>query len=196
MQVAMAMSNYEAEHGRLPPAVVYGEDGKPLHSWRVLLLPYLDQEALYKEFWLDEPWDSPHNIQLLPQMPQTYAAPGRKAGKMPQYHTVVHVFVGKGTAFEGREGLKIAKDFPDGISNTILLVEAGIPVPWTKPEELPYDADRPLPNLQPIFKNGFRVAFVDGSTRWARKNIDEEAFRKAIVRNDGIGISNSWDGGN
>jgi hypothetical protein len=191
-QVALAMLNYEAEHGRLPPAVVYGEDGKPLHSWRVLILPYLDEEALYKDFRLDEPWDSPHNIQLLPRMPQVYAAPGRKARKMPPYHTVVHVFVSKGTAFEGREGLKTATDFPDGRSNTILLVEAGKPVPWTKPEELPYAADQPLPDLQPIFKGGFRVALVDGLTLWIGEEMPERTFREAIVRNEGLGLHQDW----
>ena len=101
------MHNYNGTYGRLPPAVVYGEDGKPLHSWRVLLLPFIEQQALYEEFRLDEPWDSPHNIALLPRMPLTYAPPPGKKWKVPPYHTVCQVFVGKGTAFDGREGLAL-----------------------------------------------------------------------------------------
>jgi hypothetical protein len=75
--VALALHNYHDKHGRLPPAVVYGEDGKPLHSWRVLLLPFIAQGELYREFKLDEPWDSPHNLALLPRMPATFAPPFR-----------------------------------------------------------------------------------------------------------------------
>src|SRR5215470_13169211 len=100
----MALLCYQDEHGRLPPAVVYGPDGTPLYSWRVLILPYIEENRLYEQFHLDEPWDSPHNIALLPRMPHAYAAPGSKAKKIPPHHTVCHVFVGKGTPFEGREG--------------------------------------------------------------------------------------------
>src|SRR5262249_57243764 len=100
----MAMHNYQDDHGQLPPAVVYGPDGTPLYSWRVLILPYIEEQDLYKQFHLDEPWDSPHNLTLLERMPSTYKAPGRKAGLMPPGHTVCHVFVGKGAAFEGCEG--------------------------------------------------------------------------------------------
>src|SRR5947209_4748780 len=119
------MHNYHDTHGQLPPAVVYGADGTPLYSWRVLILPYIEQQELYQQFHLDEPWDSPHNRALLPLMPRTYAAPGRKARLLPPYHTVIHVFVGQGAAFEGREGLRLPGDFPDGTSNTLLFVEAG-----------------------------------------------------------------------
>jgi hypothetical protein len=162
---------------------VYGEDGRPLHSWRVLILPFIEEEPLYQQFRLDEAWDSPHNLRLLPQMPTTYAAPGRKKAQMPPYHTVCHVFVGRGAAFEGREGLHLAKDFPDGTSTTILVVEAGEAAPWTKPEELSYDPDQPLPDLRCIFKDGFRACLADGSRRWVWKGISEASLRTAITRN-------------
>src|SRR5262245_3545388 len=141
----MAMHNYAGTHGRLPPAVVYGKDGQPLYSWRVLLLPYIEQGELFKQFHLDEPWDSPHNSRLLERMPGSYAQPSGKKSLVPPYHTVCHVFVGKGTAFEEGRGVKIQEDFPDSTSNTILVIEAGTPVPWTKPEDLVYDPDGPLP---------------------------------------------------
>src|SRR5437660_7519890 len=118
------MHNYHDTHGRLPPAVVYGKDGTPLYSWRVLILPFIEQEALYKEFHLDEPWDSPHNVRLVERMPHVYGLPPRKAAKMkvPSGHTICHVFVGRNAAFEGKEGLRYPEDFPDGTSNTIFLI--------------------------------------------------------------------------
>jgi hypothetical protein len=186
------MHNYNDVHGRLPPAVVYGYGGKPLLSWRVLLLPYMEQQTLYKEFKLDEPWDSPHNLQLLPRMPMTYAPPGSKAARVPPYHTVCHVFVGKGTPFEGVEGLRLPKDFPDGTSNTFLIFEGGEPVPWTRPEELVYEPDEPLPELAPLFKDGFRVALADGSRQWIRRQTSEATLRAAITRNGGEPMGPDW----
>ena len=185
------MWNYQEVHGRLPPAVVYGEDGTPPYSWRVLILPYIEWGGLYKEFHLDEPWDSPHNIQLLPKMPATYAPPGRKAKAVPAHHTVCHVFVGKGAAFEGRRGLRLPADFPDGTSNTILVAEAGPPVPWTKPEDLPFDPDGPLPELRRLFKGGFRAGLADGSRWWFSSDTSETALRRWIRRDDGD-IGTDW----
>jgi hypothetical protein len=164
---------------------VYGKRGKALHSWRVLLLPYLEQEKLYRRFKLDEPWDSPHNLQLLPLMPAVYAPPPGKLSRMPAHHTACHVFVGRGAAFEGRKGLRLPDDFPDGRSNTFLVVEAGQPVPWTKPQELRYAPDRPLPDLTGIFDDGFRAVMADGSARFIKKEISETTLRAAITRNGG-----------
>jgi hypothetical protein len=177
------MLNYEGEHGRLPPAVVYGQDGEPLYSWRVAILPFIEQCELYQQFHLDEPWDSPHNIGLLAKMPAMYAPPPGKAKKVPPYHTVCKVFVGKGAAFEGREGLLLPGDFPDGTSNTLLVVEAGEPVPWTRPEDLAYDPEEPLPDLRCLFKDGFRACMADGSRQWIRKKISEATLRAVITRN-------------
>ncbi len=185
------MQNYQDTHGRLP-AVVYGKYGEPLYSWRVLVLPFIEQDALYQEFHLDEPWDSPHNLTLLPRMPGTYRPPPGKAGKVPPHHTVCHVFVGPGAAFEGREGLRLPDDFPDGTSNTILIVEAGAPVLWTKPEDLAYTPHGPLPELPTLFRDGFRVGMADGTTRWVAKGTTETTLRDLITRNaDGFG-SSDW----
>jgi hypothetical protein len=64
-----------------------------------------------------------------------------------------------------------------------LVIEAGEPVPWTKPEDLPYDPDQPLPNLRGLFKDGFRVGMADGSMRWLKWDMSEETLRAAITRN-------------
>src|SRR5438270_10823114 len=109
------MHNYHDTHRRFPPAAVCGPDGRPLLSWRVLILPFLEQEALYKQFHLDERWDSPHNILLLPKMPITYG-PYRNTATADGM-TYFRVFVGPGAAVEGTTGLTFA-DFTDGTSNT------------------------------------------------------------------------------
>jgi hypothetical protein len=187
------MLSYHDKYGRLPPAVVYGKDGKPLHSWRVLLLPHLDQEDLYRQFKMDEPWDSPHNIKPLPRIPAVYCPPPGKISSMPAYHTVCHVFVGPGAAFEGGRGLRIPDDFPDGTAQTILVVEAGEPVPWTKPQDLPYAPDQPLPHLRGIFHDGFRVRLVDASGYFVRKDMSETTLRAAITRNGKDKLGADWE---
>jgi hypothetical protein len=163
----MAVEQYDLHHRQMPPAVVYGPDGKQLYSWRVLILPYMEREELYNQFHLDEPWDSPHNRTLLPKMPLTYALPARKMAKMklPPDHTICHVFVGPKAAFEDKADLRIPRDFPDGSSNTILLIEAGKPVPWTKPEDLPFDPDGPLRDLSGPFRDIIRICLADCSRR-------------------------------
>jgi hypothetical protein len=188
------MHDYQAQHGQLPPAAVCGKDGKPLLSWRVLLLPHIEQGQLYKEFHLDEPWDSPHNIQFLPRMPATYVPPSGKLWKVPEHHTVCKVFVGKHAAFEGTKGLSYPEDFPDGTNNTLLIVEAGEPVPWTKPEELAYDPQGPLPDLRGLFDNGFRAVTADGITRFVQSTVSEATLRAAITRDGGDRLGPDWYG--
>jgi hypothetical protein len=190
----LAFQNYHATKGQFPPAAVCGQDGKPLYSWRVVILPFIEQDGLYNEFHLDEPWDSPHNIKLVERMPRTYALPPRIAKRMgvPPGHTVIHVFHGKGAAFEGDQGLRIA-DFTDGLSNTILVIEAGEPVPWTKPEEIEYDPDQPLPYLRPPFKDLIRLGLGDGSARFIQPSkLSEATFRGIITRNGGEKLGPDW----
>jgi Protein of unknown function (DUF1559) len=171
---------------------VYGEDGRPLYGWRVLILPYIEQDRLYGQFRLDEPWDSPHNVRLLEQMPRIYGPPSAKEDLIPRYHSVCHVFTGESTAFEGREGLKFADDFPDGTSNTLMFVEAGAPVPWSKPREIYYDPDWRLPELRGLFHDIFRSCLADGSRRYIRKTISPATLRAAITRNGGETLGSDW----
>lgn len=188
----MACRNYEADHGTLPPAVVYGPDGSPLYGWRVLLLPYIEEKDLYDQFRLDEPWDSPHNSRLIVRMPSNYRPPDAKRSLVPPHHTICHVFVGRGTAFEEGGRLTLEDSFPDGASNTLLFVEAGEPVPWTKPQEIVYDPTRPLPTLRGLFKDGFRACTADGSRRFVRYDTSQAFLRAAITRNGGEELSPDW----
>jgi RNA polymerase sigma factor (sigma-70 family) len=180
--LALAMHNYEAAYARFPTAASYDRDGKALLSWRVALLPFLEQAELYNEFKQDEPWNSPHNRKLLERMPKLYAPPGVTT-RVP-YSTFYQVFVGKGAGFEGKKGLRIA-DVVDGTSNTIMIAEAGSAVPWTKPEDLHYDPDGAIPELGGLFKDCFHAAFFDGSVRTLTKEFDEKVMRTLITRNGG-----------
>src|SRR5262245_22452014 len=121
-QLALAIHNYSFEHNRWPAPAIYSKDKTPLLSWRVLLLPYLEQEQLYKEFHLDEPWDSPRNITLLPKMPELFEFYADHKSRLPN-KTYYRVFVGPGAPFEGPERLYLGS-FADGKSNTFLIVEA------------------------------------------------------------------------
>jgi len=156
--------------------------GRALLSWRVMLLPYLEQEALFKEFKLDEPWDSQHNRKLLGKMPKVYAPVG-DASKHNRATTFYQIFVGPGAGFEKHQGMRYPEAFPDGASNTIMVIEAGRAVPWTKPEDLPFDPDAPLPELGGLFKDGINVVMFDSSANTIRRDAEEAIIRAAITRN-------------
>jgi hypothetical protein len=163
--LSLAMLNYESVYGELPPPVLRSPSGQ-LYSWRVALLPYLGESELYDKYNKNEPWDSPTNRAFRARMPKVYAAPGKVAGDSTFYQVVV----GRGTAFEGPDvRLRLERDFPKGLANTLLIVEAGTPVPWTKPEDVTYEPGRPIQVLGGIFPDGFHVAFVDGLVRWVEK---------------------------
>lgn len=196
------MHNYHDAYGSLPPAAITDKDGQPLLSWRVLLLPYLDEQRLFDQFDLTEPWDGPHNRELLDKLPRVYWWPGARH-KKDRNTTLYRVFVGPGTVFEGRELTLKAISDADGTSYTILVVEAAEPVPWTKPEELIYDADKPLPPLGGLFKRDFRpfsseyrskkfsALFVDGHVQPLppAEGQHEALVRRLITWNDGEAVS-------
>jgi RNA polymerase sigma factor (sigma-70 family) len=185
-QIGEALHKYHAEHKHFPPAAIYSKDGKPLLSWRVALLPQLGEENLYRQFKLDESWDSEHNKKLLAQMPQVYA-PVAGVTTKEEHATFYRVFTGASTVFEGQEGVK-QEAITDGLSATILAVEAAQAVPWTRPQELPYDGN-PLPKLGGLFPDGFHILVADGAVRFVRRRFHEETFRRAITRDDGKSIT-------
>jgi RNA polymerase sigma factor (sigma-70 family) len=181
--VGLAMHNYREAHGCFPAPAIQGPDGKPLLSWRVAILPYLAEDELYQSFKLDEPWDSPHNKPLLERMPQLFAPP-RSQGQAPRSLTQFRTFVGEGTPFEGGRGPRW-EDFSDGLDRTILIVEADEAVHWTKPEELPYAADKSLPALGGGPAASFLVLMADGRVLSIPVVFDAVLLRRAITRNDG-----------
>jgi hypothetical protein len=190
-QMVVAMHNYNDLEKTLPPAAVWNGEGQPLLSWRVLILPYVEQQSLYKEFHLDEPWDSPHNLRLLPRIPQIYAPCGG-TGSVKPYCTPYQVFIGKGTAFEGKCGLRLPQDFPDGTAITLLIVEAAELVLWTKPDDLPFERKRPLPALGWSSRQRFPAGMADGSIMNISRQVSETTLRAAISRNGGETLGPDW----
>jgi prepilin-type processing-associated H-X9-DG protein len=180
-QIALAMHNYHDANGRLPAHAIYAKDGKtPLLSWRVAILPYIEQDNLYKQFKLDEPWDSEHNKKLIPLIPQVYVSPAVLHGGEPG---LAHykVFVGPAAGFDRSPRGRRLVDITDGTSNTLLAVETNDPVVWTKPDDIPFDLEKPLPKLTPIHPGGVSAAFFDGSVRFLSTAIDEKILWALIT---------------
>jgi hypothetical protein len=179
-QIGLAMHNYHDVNNRLPAAAVYSKDGKALLSWRVLLLPYLEQAALTKEIKMDEPWDSANNKKVLAKMPAVFGP----AGDKDEGKTYLRVFTGQGTVFPGKDGMKLLA-ITDGTSNTIMVVEAKEAVEWTKPDELVYKEKEALPKLCGHTKGGFAVLMCDGAVKTFKQDFDEQQMRYAILAADG-----------
>ena len=174
-QIGRALHEYHEVQGHLPAPALADRDGKPLLSWRVAILPQLGYQSLYERFHLDEPWDSPHNLALLREMPKEFACPGgpgRRAGQTG-YLVVVGPKTEVGsvnTPFEPTRGADFSEFF-DGTSNTALVIETDALVPWTKPEDLRWTPGGPLPRLASPHAGGAHVLFADGSARFLKSSI-------------------------
>jgi hypothetical protein len=168
-------------HKHYPPAASVDKNGKPLLSWRVLILPYLDQNDLYRQFKLDEPWDSEHNKKLIEKMPDVYRVPALPS--LPDHSTTYFVPVGKETVFHDDQGTP-TKDIRDGVSNTILIVEADADqaVIWTKPVDWQFDAKEPTRGLGALRDDGFLAAFGDASIHQLSPQRDKQRIPALFTR--------------
>lgn len=187
-QIALALHNYYASHQQFPPQSLAGEDGKRLLSWRVLILPYLEQQELYEKFRLDEPWDSPHNLQLAKQIPPTYQLPSER-GENGEASLTTNILapLTASSAF-GKQGG--ALQFPmitDGTSNTIWFVEAAErhAVVWTKPEDLNVNIESPIASIVDAEAKGFLAARIDGSVRFVELTELSDKKLNALLTIDG-----------
>jgi len=189
-QILLAMHNYHDVNKTFPPADKYRDkDGKHHLSWRVHILPYVEERKLYEEFHLDEPWDSPHNKKLIAKMPHVYESRSfdiPPKAKVKPGHTTFLAPVGENTAFGGAASAKIG-DFKDGTSNTVVLVEVKPEkaVPWTAPEDHAFDPKDPAAGL-PIGSDGrWLCGFADGSVQQLRGDITPEMFLRLFQISDG-----------
>lgn len=187
-QLAMSLLNYESDHGRFPPAYIADAAGRPMHSWRVLILPYLDNKVLYDRYDFEEPWDSPNNKRLVTnaslypyfECPTHYSEP-----RLCHYFAIV----GKRTMWPPDRRRKHS-EVRDGHFNTILYIEAPHKrIPWAKPEDLSFDEAVKLLSDPPkdehfghevdegfFYKpsSGINVAFVDGHVHLLRLPISRD----------------------
>jgi beta-lactamase regulating signal transducer with metallopeptidase domain len=191
-QIALAFHNFHAANNHFPTSVLNGgATGKVPYSWRVAILPYLEQNDLYKRYDFDEPWDGPNNRKLLDLMPAVYNSyPGIDGSPASRTNTAYFVFSGEaaalGLAVRGQVSANpTIADFLDGTSNTILAVESKREVPWTKPEDIPFDIKGPPPELQGFWEKGFNAAFADGSVRFISKAVNPTVLKALITRAGG-----------
>ena len=166
--IGIALHKYHADHGCFPPAVLIGPDGKTPYSWRVALLPYLGQRALYERYRRNEPWDSEANRGVLHQIPDVYRAPAEMTAKDDASYFAV---TGPTTMFIGKEGVSIA-EVSDRAGTTLMVVETRRSVPWTKPVDILHDAARPLAENRWIPRRGFQCP--GGNRRRALHRAAEE----------------------
>jgi hypothetical protein len=198
--ILQAVHNFNDTYKQLPPAAICDKKtGKPLLSWRVAILPFIEQKNLYEQFKLDEPWDSPNNKKLAEMVVPIYALPGAKDSEASRTH--YRVFVGPPHTPNtpawvtvpnpnmpfGAQGIGPLIRIHDGTANTLGLVEAAEAVPWTKPDELVYDAKTPLPKLGALSSDGFNAAMMDGVVVFITHRIDEPSLR-ALITSSGAEI--------
>jgi beta-lactamase regulating signal transducer with metallopeptidase domain len=180
-QIGLAVHNYAAAYNRLPAAMAPEGAGKHPVSWRVRILPFIEHDALYREYRMNEPWDSEHNKKLLAKMPRVFASPVNPSATETPYQ----VFVGEATMFPKDRAVAFP-EITDGTSRTIMAIETGKSVPWTKPEDIAFPIDDPTKtDFGGLFEGGFNVLMGDGSVQFFSKSIDAKVLRAIITRNGG-----------
>ena len=182
-QIGLALHNYHDTYGHFPGNIT-DKDGKPLLSWRVAILPFVDEVDLHNEFKLDEPWDSPHNKPLLDRIPTFLHCPSRPHPDP----TLTHYQGFEGTRGLFEKGAKVRiQDITDGTSNTLAVVETEEGTPWTKPSDLPFDENAPPSLLGAGSKHpgGFNALFGDGSVLFLKTSISPAVFKTLVTRNGG-----------
>lgn len=193
-QVGLGYHNYVGTYDQIPgPYPLKDQLGEPNRglSHRVALLPYIEQAAVFNQFKTDESWDSPANRPLGNTLVAPYTSPIDPPGTTT---TRVQAFVGPGAMYDPTltKKLRLA-DVADGLGNTILLVTADDGVVWSKPQDLPFDPNGPVPSFgQRAFPGGTNVVMADGSVRFMRKDTSDAVKKAAITRAGGETIAADW----
>jgi hypothetical protein len=185
-QLGLAMHNWHNNYNVFPAHANYSPDGKPLLSWRVHLLPYLEQQALYNEFRLDEPWDSEHNKRLISALPAVFHVPGSAAAHEGKTGYVLPILPDGAAITSGtKDGIQF-RDITDGTSNTVLtvVVDDEHAVIWTKPDDLRVDPENPLRGLR-IESGAFTFGLADGSVQSFPADFPAAEWLKLLTRAGG-----------
>jgi hypothetical protein len=201
-QIGVAFHNYHRAYGSFPPAYLTDAQGKPVHSWRVLLLPFLGEQTLYDAYKFNESWDGPNNSKLAAFMPHTYACPNhrgdfRGAAYRGTRWTSYVALVGPGTVFPGGKPVKLS-EITDGPSNTIMLAEvADVDIPWMAPRDLEASPIGPVINgpgrsgISSKDGDGATFLFADGSRRWLDQRLPACTLQSLITRAGGEAVD--WE---
>ena len=184
-QIALAMHNYESKYKCFPPAFTTDATGKPLHSWRTLILPYMEQEVLYAQIDLNKPWDDPVNLPFSQVVIPSYACPSGHTDAPEK--TCYQVVVDPLAIFTGPIGTKLSQ-IADGTSNTILVIETESEnaVPWMSPDDVDMATYLSLgQTIRPNHTGGSSAAFADGSVRFMSTSIDPTSAKAIVTKADG-----------
>lgn len=194
-QILLAMHNYHDTYGGFPPAYSVDKDGKPLLSWRVLILPFLEQGPLYDQFHLDEPWDSEHNIKLMAKMPAIYRSPADEDGESTKTPYQGISDDGAILAPPGMDELEKAERrvgrgmerVLDGTSNTVLILETNTEngVDWTSPEDFGGVEMGLKERLLGTWPSGFQVGMADGSVHFLHEAFGKDVLIQMFKMSDG-----------
>ncbi len=185
-QIGLALQNYHDTYGSLPPAYIADQTGKPIHSWRVLILPFMEQKPLYDKYRFDEPWDGPNNAKLHNRIVEVFCCPSRPK-QQPKSETSYVAVIGPQTAWPERNATKMS-DFKDGTSNTILVVEiANSGIHWMEPRDL-HVVQMPMAlnaargqGISSHHPNVAMAVYLDGHTQAINDNIPPQILRALLT---------------
>ena len=184
-RIALGLHSYHDAYGCFPPAYLADENGRPMHSWRGLILPFLEQEALYRKYRFDEPWDGPNNRKLGDLALEVFNCPSDH--KRPSPMTSYVAVVGPTTAWPGSQATALS-DIADGTSLTLLVVEvANSGIPWMEPRDLHVVQMAPTVNPQEgqgissRHPGGAQTSLADGSVRYLSEEMSEEKLRALLT---------------
>jgi hypothetical protein len=185
--IMLAIHNSSDREKQFPPDDIRDATGKPLLSWRVHILPYLEEQALYEQFHLDEPWDSEHNKTLIEKMPKYFLEP---SSGLTQDQGLTHYLGVKGEAFSfaSEPRKQYFPSFRDGTSYTIMILQVNDDraTPWTKPDDWEWDEKNPLAGLVPTIHPGaFLAAFADGHVQAINSDVGLDRFKSMLTRAGG-----------
>jgi len=181
-QIGLALHNYHDVWGSFPPAYIADETGRPIHSWRVLILPYLGEQVLYDQYDFDEPWDGPNNSRLLGKRPPAYSCPSSDVDATSTYYAAI---AGEPCIFNGDSPTKIGK-ITDGTSNTSMVGEVSeMGIPWMEPRDVDFDTYTNIGDpagFSSDHSGGAFFLFADGSVQFLSEETDPDVARSLFTR--------------